>query len=189
LASAFKVRARGLRHFLKNSGVIAYPTESIFGLGCDPSNRKAVQRILRIKGRPQRKGLILIADQLASLTSYLAPLSTAQIERMQASWADHTKPHTWLVPTAASCPKWLTGSHKTIAVRVTKHPLTSLICKNTGMALVSTSANRSGCQPAKTTRQCHALFHKQVRILDGLTGGAKKPSTIQDLSSGRILRK
>ena len=56
------------------------------------------------------------------------------------------------------------------------------------MALVSTSANRSGCQPARTTRDCYRLFGSQVRVLPGMTGGAKKPSTIQDLASGRIIR-
>jgi len=189
LASAQKFRARGLRHYLTTGGVIAYPTESIFGLGCDPGNRNAVKRVLLLKRRPQRKGLILIADKLERLTRYLAPLNREQIQQMQASWADPTKPHTWLVPTAVSCPKWLTGRHQSIAIRVTHHPLAARICKNTGMAIVSTSANRSGCQPAKNTRMSHQLFGKQLRILNGMTGGAKRPSTIQDLLTGRVLRK
>lgn len=180
--------SRGLRHFLKSGGVIAYPTESIFGLGCDPSNRRAVQRILRLKGRPQRKGLILVADRFSKLKNYVNPLTTLQTEQLQRSWDNQARPHTWLVPSARHCPKWLTGRHSTLAVRVSAHALTAGLSKHSGMALVSTSANRSGCQPAKTTRQCYRLFGKQVRVIHGLTGRARKPSTIQDLQTGKIIR-
>jgi len=179
---------RGIAHYLKHGGVIAYPTESIFGLGCDPSNRKAVQRILRIKKRPQRKGLILIADRFSKLQPYIAPLTSAQINQMHNAW-QASRPHTWLVPAAKNCPKWITGRHKTIAVRVTKHPLSAQLCKNAGMALVSTSANPAGGQPAKTTKNCYQRFASQARVITGKTGGAKRPSTIQDLLTGKILRK
>lgn len=180
--------SRGLQHFLKSGGVIAYPTESIFGLGCDPSNRRAVQCILRLKGRPQRKGLILVADRLSKLQSYVTPLSTTQIQALQTSWQNKARPHTWLVPAAKHCPKWLSGRHATLAVRVSSHPLTADLSKRSGMAIVSTSANRSGCQPAKTTRQCYRLFGNRVRVIQGLTGRAKRPSTIQDLLTGKIIR-
>lgn len=180
--------SRGLRHFLKSGGVIAYPTESIFGLGCDPSNRRAVQRILRLKGRPQRKGLILVADHFNKLKKYINPLTTQQTEQLHQSWDNQARPHTWLVPSARHCPKWLTGRHSTLAVRVSAHALTAGLSKRSGMALVSTSANRSGCQPAKTTRQCYRVFGNQVRVIQGLTGRAKKPSKIQDLQTGKIIR-
>jgi L-threonylcarbamoyladenylate synthase len=180
--------SRNLRHFLKSGGVIAYPTESIFGLGCDPNNRKAVQRILRLKGRTQRKGLILVADRLSKLQSYMAPLSDAQTSQMLQSWQNPVRGHTWLVPAARHCPKWLTGKHTTLAVRVSNHALTARLSRESGSALVSTSANRSGCQPAKTTRECYRLFGKQVRVIKGLTGRAKKPSIIQDMANGKIVR-
>lgn len=180
--------SRGLRHFLKSGGVIAYPTESIFGLGCDPSNRRAVQRILRLKGRPQRKGLILVADRFCKLQHYITPLTASQHQTLQQSWQNAVRPHTWLVPAAQHCPKWLSGRHATLAVRVSAHPLTADLSKRSGMALVSTSANRSGCQPAKTTRQCYRLFGNRVKVIHGLTGRAKRPSTIQDLLTGKIIR-
>lgn len=181
-------QARGLRHYLRSGGVIAYPTESIFGLGCDPNNRLAVQRILRIKRRPKYKGLILLADHFSAFQRYIAPLSANQINSMQVSWRENT-PHTWLVPTSTHCPKWLSGKHKTIAIRVTKHKFSKQLSKQLGMAIVSTSANQSGHQPAKTSRQCYKLFSGQARILPGMTAGIKKPSTIQDLATGKILRK
>ncbi|HEY8353994.1 MAG TPA: Sua5/YciO/YrdC/YwlC family protein [Methylophilaceae bacterium] len=180
--------ARGLRHFLKSGGIIAYPTESIYGLGCDPMNRRAVLRILKLKGRPQHKGLILVADRLARLRPYMAPLSEMQIELMQQSWHNPARGHTWLVPAARHCPRWLTGKHSTLAVRVSRHALTSRLCRESGGALVSTSANRSGHRPARTDRECRRLFGNRVRIIPGRTGRAKKPSIIQDLVSGKIIR-
>lgn len=183
------MNARGLRHFLNLGGVVAYPTEAVFGLGCDPNHRQAVQRILKIKGRPQRKGLIIVADHFDRLTPFIAPLTTLQIQQMQASWGNPQKPHTWIVPAAKHCPKWITGRHRSIAVRVSSHPFTAKLCQAAGIALVSTSANRSGCQAAKTDKKCRQLFGGQVRVLSGKTAGAKRPSTIQDLISGRILRK
>lgn len=178
---------RGLQHYLRSGGVIAYPTESVFGLGCDPSNRKAVYRVLRIKGRPQRKGLILIASDLAQLAPYIAPLSAEQQSRLAKS--STLKPYTWVVPRAADCPRWLTGQHRSVAVRLTAHPLCRRLCSENGTALVSTSANRSGGRPVKTTRDCLRRFGAQTRVIRGRTGGAKRPSTIADLLTGRILRK
>jgi L-threonylcarbamoyladenylate synthase len=185
LNNAPKIRSGELRHFLESGGIIAYPTESCFGLGCDPRNRNAVKRLLQIKGRPQHKGLILIANSSKQLKPYIAPVSKTQKQQLAKTWPG---PHTWLVPTAKNCPVWLTGRHTSIAVRVTAHALSSRLCRDAGMALVSTSANRSGCRPAKTSRECYKLFGTQVRIVNGLIGKARKPSTIQDLATGKIIR-
>lgn len=183
------MNARNLRHFLKTGGVVAYPTEAVFGLGCDPTNRQAVQKILRIKGRPQHKGLILVADCFSRLQAFIAPLNQSQIQTMQKTWGNAQHPHTWIVPAAKNCPKWLTGRHTTLAIRVSSHPYTTKLCKDIGMALVSTSANQSGHQAAKTDKQCLQTFGGQIRVLKGRTAGAKRPSTIQDLITGKILRK
>lgn len=177
--------ARGLRSFLKRGGVIAYPTESCFGLGCDPRNPIAVRRLLRIKGRPERKGLIVIASRLQQLKPYLAPLKSEQISQLHSKWPG---PHTWLIPASHNCPFWLTGRHSTIAVRVTAFPAAAKLCREADMALVSTSANRSGQKPAKTARECSRLFGSKVRVIPGRIGKRRKPSTIQDLATGKILR-
>ena len=183
------MNARGLRHFLKSGGVVAYPTEAVFGLGCDPKNRRAVKRILGMKGRPQNKGLILVADSFCRLQAFVAPLKQSQIFTMQQSWRDPQQPHTWIVPASKDCPKWLTGQHKSLAIRVSSHPYTAKLCKDSGMALVSTSANRSGHQAAKTSKNCQKRFGSSVKTLNGKIAGAKKTSTIQDLMTGKILRK
>ena len=181
---------RGLRHYLRQGGVIAYPTESCFGLGCDPQNRLGLQRILRIKGRPQHKGVIVIASTQTQFKPYFAPLSSKQQTSLNSTWRKKTnaKPHTWLVPAANNCPPWLTGKFNSIAARVSQHKTSKTLCQQLNMALVSTSANKSGCKPAKTTRECTRLFGQQVRVIHGLIGKQKRPSTIQDLLSGKVIR-
>jgi len=176
---------RELRHYLRCGGIIAYPTESCFGLGCDPKNRIAIRRLLRLKGRPQHKGLILIASSLRQLMPYMAPVDKAQRQQLQASWPG---PCTWLVPATKNCPPWLTGDHDTIAVRVTAHRTAARLCRDAGMALVSTSANHSGCKPARTARECCKLFGTEVKIICGRIGRQRKPSTIQDLETGQVIR-
>lgn len=176
---------RGLRLFLKRGGLIAYPTESCYGLGCDPSNRRAVQRLLRLKGRPQSKGLILVASVFRQLQPYVRKLTTTDSQRIGRTWPG---PHTWLLPAAHSCPRWLTGKHQSLAVRVTAHPDTARLCRGLGLALVSTSANRSGARSVKTYRECLRQFGCQVKVLPGRVGKRRKPSLIQDLATGAILR-
>jgi L-threonylcarbamoyladenylate synthase len=177
---------RALRKYLQHGGLIAYPTESCFGLGCDPGNRSAVKRLLRLKKRPQAKGLILIACDLRQLRPYIGRLSAGQQEKVNATWPG---PHTWLIPTSANCPVWLTGKHPSIAVRLTAHEPARRLCQGVDMALVSTSANKSGAKPAKTWRECRRLFGDQVKVLPGRIGTRRRPSTIQDLATGRIIRR
>ncbi|MBC7787674.1 MAG: Sua5/YciO/YrdC/YwlC family protein [Methylophilaceae bacterium] len=182
---------RSLRYYLRQGGVIAYATDSCFGLGCDPKSRLGLQRILRIKGRPQHKGVIIIAAKQAQLKPYFAPLNLNQQNSLDSTWSGSkvkTKPHTWLVPAAHNCPPWLSGRFNSIAARVTQHKASKALCCQLDMALVSTSANKSGCKSAKTSRECYRLFGKQIRVIHGLIGQQKRPSTIQDLTTNRIIR-
>lgn len=172
-----------MRRYLALGGVIAYATESCYGLGCDPMNRRAVQRILRLKGRPQAKGLILIAANLAQLQPYIAPLPAGL--DVATYWPG---PTTLLLPAHRHCPRWLTGRHQTIAVRVTAHPDSRQTCQAAAMALVSTSANRSGQRPLRNTAACHALFGDTVRVLPGRIGTRRRPSTVLNPLSGRVIR-
>lgn len=176
---------RQVRAHVKRGGVIAYPTESCYGLGCDPRNRHAVLKILRLKGRPQHKGLILIAADFRQLESYVIPLDDEQWGKILPTWPG---PVTWLLPAANSTPFWLRGRHQTIAVRVTAHPLAARLCQVLGMAVVSTSANRSGQRPARTARECLRLFGSKVLVLPGRIGRRKRPSTIRDLQTGAAIR-
>lgn len=175
-----------LAAFLKRGGVIAYPTESCYGLGCDPRNRRAVQRILKLKGRSQRKGLILIASDYHQVTRYLKPLTSGEQDRLLQGGAQAV---TYLMPAKPSCPRWLRGSHDTLAVRMTAHPFAKNLCRSINRALVSTSANRSGQRPARMFAECRRRFGNKVRVLPGRVGKRRQPSTIRAWSDGRIVRK
>lgn len=176
---------RSVAAHLKRGGLIAYPTEYCFGLGCDPRNRKAVKQLLRLKGRPQHKGLILIAGNYAQLSPYLLPRTPAEQETLRRDGAQSV---TYLMPVPSSVPRWLRGMHETLAVRITAHPVAAALCNALGMALVSTSANRSGAQPLRTTAACRRQFGAQVLVLAGRVGKRKSPSTIRAWGDGRIVR-
>ncbi len=177
-----------------HGGVIAYPTEAVFGLGCDPLDPEAVLRILDIKGRSMDKGLILIAADLGALLPYVEPLPVERMAEIHASWPG---PNTWLLPARHGTPRWLTGAHDTLAVRVTGHPLAAALCRACARygthvgsgALVSTSANLSGLPPARTALDVHRQLRDTPDLLvAGRCGANPKPSTIRDGRSGAVLR-
>ena len=176
---------RKVRAHLRGDGIIAYATESCYGLGCNPRNARAVRRLLKLKGRPQSKGLILIADRYSRLQRYVLPPSAKELVQLDQTWPG---PHTWLMPASRHTPHWLRGCHKSIAVRVTAHHDAAELCRALGMALVSTSANRAGLKPLKTYTACAKAFGQKVLVLPGKVGADKTPSTIQHLITGRIIR-
>ncbi|HMA10693.1 MAG TPA: Sua5/YciO/YrdC/YwlC family protein [Steroidobacteraceae bacterium] len=183
--TATRSEPTSLRAHLKRGGLIAYPTESCFGLGCDPRNPRALARLIRLKGRDAAKGLLLIADHFKRLQPFVRPLPSADRARMQRSWPG---PVTWVVPASSACPPLLTGGRPTIAVRVTAHPGAARLCRALGMALVSTSANKSGRKPAKTAAECRRIFGARVRVIAGRIGTRRRPSTLIDLATGTLLR-
>ena len=177
--------ARRLAAHLKRGGLIAYPTESCYGLGCDPENRSAVLRLLRLKQRTQRKGLILIASSFRQVERYLQPLTVSEQHRLVSAGAEAI---TYLMPARHSTPFWLRGSHDTLAIRFTAHPLAHRLCHVIDSALVSTSANHSGCKPARTYGDCLRLFGNKVWVLPGRVGKRKTPSRILAWADGKIIR-
>ncbi|MBU1689604.1 MAG: Sua5/YciO/YrdC/YwlC family protein [Gammaproteobacteria bacterium] len=176
---------RKVRAHIRGDGVIAYATESCYGLGCDPRSYRAVRRILQLKNRPQSKGLILIADRYCRLRRYVLPPTVEKSRQLDRTWPG---PHTWLMPASRHTPRWLRGRHENIAVRVTAHPDASELCRVLGTALVSTSANRAGLMPLKTRSACFKAFGQNVLVLPGRVGARKTPSTIQHLLTGKIIR-
>lgn len=176
---------RRVRAWLRRGGVIAYATESCFGLGCDPGNAGAVARILALKGRPRAKGLILVGSEFAQFRPFLAPLTDTLTARFRQWWPG---PNTLLLPAARHCPRWLRGRHDKLAVRVTAHAETARLCHALAMPLVSTSANRAGLRSLKTAAACHAAFGAGVWVLPGRVGRRRTPSTILDPLSGRVFR-
>ncbi len=174
-----------IRHHLRKGGVIAYPTEGVFGLGCDPFRPEAVEEIFRLKERPRNRGLILIASERAQLAP-LVPKLPEEIEEKLRKAA----PVTWIVPAKITAPKWLRGRGRTLAVRITAHPLAAELCRIFGGPLVSTSANPSGRPPARTIWQVRRYFGsvRDLLLVPGKVGALKGPTPIYDALSGRRLR-
>ena len=172
---------------LLGGAVLAYPTEAVWGLGCDPENESATLRLLEVKQRPVDKGLILIAGSLQQVEYLLAPLTDAQRTKVLATWPG---PVTWLIPDVENLvPRWIKGEHRSVAVRVTAHPLASQLCLAFGRPLVSTSANLAGHEPAKTAAEVMAQLGRRIDgLVEGELGQEDRPSRIIDLLSGSTLR-
>tara|TARA_B110000902_G_scaffold129872_1_gene151170 strand:- start:3589 stop:4134 length:546 start_codon:yes stop_codon:yes gene_type:complete len=176
---------------LQQQAVIAYPTESVWGLGCDPDSLPAVEKLLRLKGRSASKGLILIAASAEQFAPYLTGLESDALKRFQTP---QQKPTTWLVPSNGCVPEWISGGHDTLALRVTDHPLAAALCRLFGGPLVSTSANPQGRPAATSAEQVQAYFGQAAEgnAIDaqtpGTVGDAIKPSEIRYLLSGEIVR-
>lgn len=171
---------------LKAGGVIAYPTESCFGLGCDPLNRQAVARILAIKKRAVTQGVILIASDIDQVDAYADLASAPLLESILASWPG---PNTWLLAKRDPVPDWLSGEHTTIAMRVTAHQTSRQLCQRYAAAIVSTSANRHG-RPALTDIDSlrSEMGSELDYLLDASIGSDPAPSLIRDATTGQKLR-
>ena len=178
-------RLREAARCLRNGGVIAYPTEAVFGIGCDPMAHEAVLRILSIKQRPVAKGVILIAAEFEQLTPFILPPSPEITRKLDRTWPG---PVTWLLPCRPETPVWLRGSHPTIAVRITDHPLARALCAAFDGAIVSTSANASGRPPARSPLQARLRCPGVDLVVSGPTGGRKNPSEIRDARSEAVMR-
>jgi L-threonylcarbamoyladenylate synthase len=171
---------------LRDGQVVAYPTEAVYGLGCDPGCEAAVRRILELKSRPATAGLILIADRFERFDPFVGPLPRGQFEQAMATWPG---PVTWLFPRGEGVPDWLAGAHPTIALRVTAHPVCRDLCDAFGGALVSTSANPRSAEPARTAQRVVEYFGDRLAgIVEGELGRELRPSEIRDLATGRIIR-
>lgn len=173
---------------LRSGGVIAYPTEAVWGLGCDPFNETAVLRLLAIKQRPVDKGVILVADALASFEGLVdwTALPRDRSDAVKATWPG---PHTWVVPATARVPRWVTGAHDGVAVRVSAHPVVAALCAAFGGPIVSTSANVAGAPPAFARSELgDALIAQLDAITIGETGGLAAPTPIRVALTGAQLR-
>ena len=194
--------------WLQSGHLLAYPTESVWGIGCDPFNEAAVEAILAIKQRPKAKGMILVTDTMERIEPLLAPLTREQRTQISASWQPKhgvakRQANTWLLPVTESLPvripSWITGAHDSVAVRVIDHPLIQSLCSalvathNPYGFLVSTSCNPATLPPAKTLDDAYAYFAgseygAQVRYLQGETLGYELPSQIRDAITGAVIR-
>lgn len=171
---------------LKSGDIIAYPTEAVFGLGCDPFNEKAVQNIRQLKNRDTTKGLILIASDFTQIQNLIALDKLDDQKKIMDQWPG---PITKIFPASAKAPKWVCAKNNTIAIRITDHPVAKKICEQFSGAIVSTSANPEGQTPAKTTQQIKEYFGNQINvIIDAPVGDLASPTRIIDAITGETLR-
>ena len=169
-----------------NGGVIAYPTEAVYGLGCNPYDAQAVMRLLQIKNRDVSQGLILLGRSFHDFSDFILESDELIHNAMQSG---KIEPTTWLMPASQDCPEWIRGKHKTVAVRVTDHKQCRQLCDQIGSAIVSTSANRSGHPAVRTAVKVRQEFNDELDyILVGATGGRQQPSRIIDAVSGKVFR-
>jgi L-threonylcarbamoyladenylate synthase len=173
---------------LAAAGVVAYPTEAVFGLGCDPRDRTAFERLFALKQRPPTQGVLLIGSSFDQFASYI-DLDATPAAAFQRARATGPAPNTCIFPRAAHAPTWIAGGHAGIALRVTAHAPAAALCRAFGGALVSTSANRHGEAPARTAEQVLAAFGDTLdAILNGSTAGLERPTPIRDAISGESVR-
>ena len=173
-----------IHRILLNGGVIAYPTESVFGLGCDPSNKQAILKIMEIKKRTSGMGLILLTPSFEIVSDWVN-INNKQLKILSSP---SLRPTTYIVPASDSAPKWLTVKHA-LAIRLSNDPFIKNICGMLGLPIVSTSANLHGEQPCKSANEVQKIMGSQLDyILFKNTGPFNNPSTIVDLSSGKTIR-
>ncbi|XBS72000.1 L-threonylcarbamoyladenylate synthase type 1 TsaC [Acerihabitans sp. KWT182] len=172
---------------LSQAKVVAYPTEAVFGLGCDPDSETAVQALLALKRRPWTKGLILVAADYRQLLAYIddSQLTDLQRERIFSRWPG---PVTWVMPARPETPRLLTGQFSTLAVRVAAFEPVRRLCLAFGKPLVSTSANLSGLEPARTAAEVRRQFGDNFPLMDGNVEGRINPSEIRDALTGSLIR-
>lgn len=171
---------------LQQGGLIAYPTEAVFGLGCLPEYLDSIKQLLHIKQRPIEKGLILLASDFYQLQPYLAELKPEILQKIQHSWPG---PTTWIVPTPAQTSPLIRGQFNTIAVRISAHPVVRELCDQCQSALISTSANISGKIMTYSASDVRLQFqHKLDYILDGPLGDSDRPSVIKDALTDHVIR-
>ena len=174
-----------LKRFIANGGVVAYPTESCFGLGCDPRNFRSIKKLNILKKRPANKNFILISSELEKNKGIVKELNKKQIQMLYAKWPG---PHTWLIRANAKCPSWLKSNGK-VAVRIPDFNICQDLISSIRMTITSTSANKTKQRPIKNYREACRHYGQSVHVVKGRIGKNKKPSQIQDFETKAIIRK
>jgi L-threonylcarbamoyladenylate synthase len=171
---------------LRDGGVLAYPTEGVYGLGCDPDSRVPFEKIFAMKRRPPEQGVLLIAADFAQVRDWIGDAPESAFARANAIWPGA---HTFIFPRSPRVPEWVAGGHAGIALRVTAHAPSAALCRAFGGPIVSTSANRHGEPPARSAADIRAIFGDEPDgVLDAPLGGLDKPTPITDAVTGVIIR-
>jgi len=171
---------------LHKGDLIVYPTEAVYGIGCDPFNPSAIAKILQLKERHLEKGFILVASSWEQIEPLVQPIEPPALYRVLDTWPG---PTTWAFPAKSDVPHWIRGNHTTVAVRVSAAPIVKALCEAFGNPIVSTSANLKNQPPVRDYRTAKITFgNKIATILEGKVGKATNPTEIRDAITGEVIR-
>jgi len=169
---------------LNKGGIIVYPTDTIYGIGCDLMNRRAVERLCQITGvKPQKMNLSFICSDLSHISKYVQRIDTPAFKILKASLPG---PFTFIFESSTNVPKILGINKKTVGIRVPDHPIPLEIVKLLGNPLVTSSIKDDDVIKEYTTdpEEIFEDFKNQVDlVIDGGAGG-NIPSTIVDFTEG-----
>ena len=167
---------------IRLGGVVIYPTDTVYGLGCDPANVDATRRICEIKGRADKPLPLACSDvETARRIVEFNPIAERLAERF---WPG---PLTMVLPARVDYPIWVTHGARTLGVRVPDHQVARRLAKLSGGVIVSTSANKSGDPPPKTAQEAAEQIGGEVDlILDAGPAPLRQPSTVIDLSGDEL---
>lgn len=183
MTSQFAIRLAA--HHVRHNGIIIYPTETVYGLGCDPNSFYAVNNLNTLKQRDNHSGFLLLASNIQQLSEYITTPNQQELERINSTDA----PTSWVTFAGKNTPPWLVSADGTIGFRITKHTVSKALCEKLKHPIISTSANIKGGTPVTNTLQCHQLFAESIDYL--LTSNlerSERPSVIRNLSTGEQLR-
>ena len=179
-----QTRIKEAVEILKNNGIVVYPTETVYGIGCDPFSREACERVQRLKKRGNTKPFLLLACSLSQVEQFAGELTDVPLRLAEVFWPG---PLTMVIKPTKNLPDYLFGRSGGVAFRVTSHPVAASPAEEFGCPVTSTSANLSGRSPIVTYEETLNLFGKSADIVlknyEPLHG---KPSTIVDLTSKQI---
>ena len=174
------IRAAGF--LMKQGGVVVYPTETVYGLGCVPSDTDASQRVCEIKQRADKPLPLICADIVAARK--IVEMGSAAEKLAARFWPG---PLTMVLPTKVKYSMWVNHGASTLGVRVSPHPVASMLAKEAGGVIVSTSANISGDEPAMSASEARDIFGNKVDIIiDGGRSQGGESSTVVDLTGEEV---
>ncbi len=169
---------------VRAGGVIVYPTETVYGLGADPFNADAVNRIFAVKGRHTEKALILLIRGWDDLNALAAEVPQVARDLMEIFWPG---PLTLIFRARAGLPDVLLGPDSTIALRLSDALPIQPLLDRLGGPITSTSANRSGGTPVRSASEAASTLGDHINlILDGGPTTDTRPSTLVDISRGKV---
>ena len=167
-------------------GVIAHPTDTIYGLGCLANNLNAIQKMINLKKRDEKKGFILLASDVSYLMPYIDLNEDSELFKKLTK--TNKKPITYLVPRSEKTPDLIFGDNDLLAVRLTTDPLITYFCENTKSALISSSANIQGEQVASSLHELNSYFNDDLEFALPPNKYNSEPSRIINIHTGEQIR-